>query len=217
LLLLYVEGVESNLAAHTMAFLDAFTGLRINELLALKWADIDFDKLEINVSRAIVYGVVAKCKSKASKKPLPLDPAMATALCGWRQLTPFNAPDWIFAGPKTDGRMPLTPDNLRRRHLQPAAKQAGFKGKVGWHTFRRTLASLFMANGMDVKATQELLRHANSKIVLDLYAQETTGNKRAAQSKVVEMVLPKPPQVVAAIRKNRTVPFCSHGLGPRSS
>ena len=56
---------------YTMAFLDAATGLRISELLALQWKDIDFAAMEVRVSRAIVYGVVGRCKSKVSKKPVP--------------------------------------------------------------------------------------------------------------------------------------------------
>jgi hypothetical protein len=41
-----------------------------------------------------------------------------------------------------------------------------------------------------VKTIQELLRHANSRITLDVYTQATTTNKRAAQSKVVKMMVP---------------------------
>ncbi len=47
-----------------------------------------------------------------------------------------------------------------------------------------------MANGEDVKTVQELLRHANSRITLDVYTQAVNSNKRAAQSKVVRMMVP---------------------------
>jgi len=189
-----IWGIIANLDEpfRTMVFLDAFTGLRVSELLALKWGDIDFDKLELRVSRAIVYGVVGKCKSKASKKTVPLDPTLAGALSQWRMTTAYNGmEDWVFASEATKGKKPLTPDNLRRRHLQPAALRAGVSGRIGFHTFRRTLASLFIANGEDIKIVQESLRHANSRITLDLYAQATTAGKRAAQSKLVRMVLPR--------------------------
>ena len=43
----------------------------------------------------------------------------------------------------------------------------------------------------EVKVVQELLRHANSRITLDLYAQAGMPNKRLAQSKLVRMVLNK--------------------------
>jgi integrase len=44
-------------------------------------------------------------------------------------------------------------------------------------------------NGEDVKTVQELLRHANSRITLDVYTQAVNSNKRAAQSKVVRMMV----------------------------
>jgi integrase len=49
---------------------------------------------------------------------------------------------------------------------------------------------LLKANGEDVKTVQELLRHANSRITLDVYTQAVSTNKRAAQSKVVKMMVP---------------------------
>jgi integrase len=49
---------------------------------------------------------------------------------------------------------------------------------------------LLKANGEDVKTVQELLRHANSRITLDVYTQAVNSNKRAAQSKVVKMMVP---------------------------
>ena len=61
---------------------------------------------------------------------------------------------------------------------------------IGWHTFRHSFGTLLKANGEDVKTVQELLRHANSRITLDVYTQAVNSHKRAAQSKVVEMMVP---------------------------
>ena len=76
--------------ARTMAFLAAFTGLRIGELLGLKWADIDFRDSQIDVRRDVVYGVVGKCKSKASKRPVALDRVLADVLLRWRPKAPYS-------------------------------------------------------------------------------------------------------------------------------
>ena len=174
-----------------MAFLDATTGLRVSELLGLKWYDVDFRRLEINVRRAIVYGIVGGCKSKASRKPVPLDPFLAEVLWKWRAMSAYNQPeDWVFASPRTKGQKPYRPGMLIRWHLRPAAQLAGVKANIGWHTFRRTIATLLIANGEDVKTVQESLRHASSKITLDLYAQAVTPTKRRAQTRVVRMLLP---------------------------
>jgi integrase len=55
---------------------------------------------------------------------------------------------------------------------------------------REGYATLLKANGEDVKVVQESLRHANSRIALDIYTQAPTPAKRQAQSKVVQMIRP---------------------------
>jgi integrase len=125
-----------------------------------------------------VYGVVGRCKSKASRKPVALDPSLAEVLCKWRLTSAYNQEnDRVFSSPKKKGKIPYLPGMLIRWHLRPAAKKAGVKGLVGWHTFRRTVAMLLVANGEDIKTVQESLRHANSKLTLDLYAQAITPNE----------------------------------------
>ena len=64
----------------------------------------------------------------------------------------------------------------------------GIQKRIGWHTFRRTYSSILKDNGEDVKVVQELLRHASTKVTLDVYAQALKPAKRAAQRKVVLMI-----------------------------
>jgi integrase len=182
-----------------MVFLPAATGLRVSELLALKWGDINFDSLEISLNRGVVHQVIGNLKTEASCKPLPLDPDLAQSLLGWRQMAPFNrVHDWVFASPETRGKQPYWPENLLRRHIRPAAKRCGIDKPIGWHTFRHSYATHLKANGEDVKVVQESLRHANSRITLDTYTQALTPAKREAQTKVVRMILPQLIQTAVA-------------------
>src|ERR1700731_2577544 len=90
-----------------MVFLDAATGLRRSELLALKWGDIDFDDLQIIVRRSIYLNVVGNCKTEASRKPIPMDPILATELRTWKRDSFYpEHNDWVFASPRTQGRYP---------------------------------------------------------------------------------------------------------------
>jgi len=98
--------------------------------------------------------------------------------------------DLVFANPTMKGTQPYWPDNLMKRHIKPAAKAAGIQKNIGWRTFRHSFGTLLKADGKDVKTVQELLRHANSKITLDVYTQAVNSHKRAAQSKVVQMMVP---------------------------
>jgi len=95
------------LRERTLVLLDAGTGLRMSELFALKWRDINFQSNEINITRSIVFQVVGPCKTEASQKPIPLDAYLAEALRIWREHTPYQKPDdWIFASPATSGKKP---------------------------------------------------------------------------------------------------------------
>jgi integrase len=190
--LVEVQLLLSNLGIRerTLALLDAATGLRVSELLALRWQDVDFDKLEISVTRSIWHQVIGECKTEASAKPVPLDSYMAEDLLRWRRKSAYTNPDnYIFASETMGGKQPYWPDNLMKRHIRPVAKANGINKNIGWHTFRHTFGTLLKANGEDVKTVQELLRHANSRITLDTYTQAVSSTKRAAQSKVVKMMV----------------------------
>jgi integrase len=187
----------------TMVFLAATTGLRVSELLGLKWKDISFDTLEIHLSRAIVDGVVGDMKTEASRKPLALDSALAEVLVDWRGRTPYSRDeDWVFASPEKLGQQPYWPDSALRKAVRPAAVRASIVKHIGWHTFRHSFATLLKANGEDVKVVQESLRHANSRITLDVYTQGLMPTKRQAQGRVVKSLLapngPTPATSVAA-------------------
>ena len=179
------------LRERTLVLLDAATGLRASELLALRWEDVDFKALELSVTRSIWHQIVGNCKTEASVKPVPLDSYMAEDLLRWRRISPYPMPrDWVFASPTKRGKQPYWPDNLMKRYIRPAARKAGIHKRIGWHTFRHTFGTLLKANGEDVKTVQELLRHTNSRITLEVYTQAVTSLKRAAQSKVVRMMFP---------------------------
>src|SRR5262249_18996863 len=136
----------------TMVFLAAATGLRVSELIGLKWGDIDFDKLEINLSRGVVDGVVGTMKTEASRKPIPLDSGLAEVLLDWQGRSEYRENDnWLFASPRMRGEKPCLPDTLLSKAIRPTAKRAGIGKRVGWHTFRHTFATLLKANGEDVK------------------------------------------------------------------
>jgi integrase len=175
----------------TLALLDAGTGLRVSELLALRWRDVDFENLELNVTRSIWHQVIGDCKTEASAKPVPLDSYMAEDLLRWRRQSDYTGlDDYIFASETMRGKQPFWPDNLMKRHIRPVAKANRINKQIGWHTFRHTFGTLLKANGEDVKTVQELLRHANSRITLEVYTQAVNSHKRAAQSKVVRMMVP---------------------------
>jgi integrase len=173
-----------------MVLLDASTGLRRSELIGLKRSDVDFDQLQLSVTRSVYRSVAGRCKTDASGTPVPLDPWVAEELLMWRMSAPYNHPDdWIFASPRVKGKWPYQPDMILQRGIRPAAVEAGVTKRIGWHTFRHRFSTLLKASGVDVKVMQELLKHANSRITLDIYTQAMSPEKREAQTRVVKMFL----------------------------
>jgi integrase len=175
-----------------MVLLDVATGLRRSELFALKWSDVDFSDLRLEVLRSIYLRHIGDCKTEVSRKPVPLDEHIAADLWLWKETTRYGQPhDWIFASPRTRGKYPFWPDTVLEKIVRPAALRAGITKRIGWHTFRHTFSTLLIANGENVKVVQELMRHASSRCTLEVYSQARIIAKRQAQQRVVQMILPE--------------------------
>ena len=171
----------------TAVYVGVTTGLRVSELLALKWADVDFVTGEICLSRGIVRQRIGTMKTEASSKPLPLDGGLADVLTNWRGRCPYNQDaDYIFGSPDKQGKQPYWPTAAMEDHVRPAAMRAGIKKRIGWHVLRHTFGTLVKSQGADVATTQALLRHANASITMDRYVQAVTPAKREAQSRIVK-------------------------------
>jgi integrase len=166
-------------------------GLRRGELAGLRWEDLDFEQLTLTIRRSVVDQVVGKAKTESSQRSLPMDARIAKFLKEWRSISKYVDPqNYVFA---TDanrardrrGKQPVSLAKIMRCHIQPAARQLGITKKIGWHTFRHTLATLLHEKGEGIKVIQELLRHSSARMTLDVYAQAITLEKRRAQGRVV--------------------------------
>jgi integrase len=173
----------------TAIYVAVTTGLRVSELLALKWADMNFTLGEIHLSRGIVRQHIGMMKTEASRKPVPLNAGLADVLLNWRGRCPYNQDaDYIFASPDKNGSQPYWPTAGMEDHVRPAALRAGIGKRFGWHTLRHTYGTLVNSQGADVATTQALMRHANASITMDRYVQAVTPAKREAQSRVVNSI-----------------------------
>ena len=164
-------------------------------MVALKWKHVGWETGILQSEFALVEGELKETKSR--NNPLPLAEPVLQVLRLWREHTPYRSDeDWIFASPHYDGRTPYTYQILFRRHIRPVIerieKVSGIKSSketpIGWHTLRRSLATLLISNGENVKVAQSQLRHTTPKVTLDLYAVST--DQHEAHKKVVQMMLP---------------------------
>lgn len=178
-----------------MGTICATAGLRICEVLGLKWEDIDFATRTANVLRSFVDGSIGPCKTEISQQPVPLDDVVLEGLQAWHPVCGYSEPgDWVFASYQTFGKLPMWPDSLRTKILQPTARKVGIKKRIGWHTFRHTYSSLLAATGNDVKVVQELMRHAKISTTMEVYTQAGMDKKRIAQRKAVDVLFDRKPE-----------------------
>src|SRR5208282_5711271 len=178
----------------TMVLIDAVTALRASELVALKWRNVGWDTGILRSEFAFVEGELKDTKSR--NNALPLARPVLNVLRLWREHTPYRTDeDWIFASPHYHGKTPYTYQILFRRHIRPVIERVSTLkssklAPIGWHTLRRSLATLLISNGENVKVAQSQLRHTTPKITLELYAQAVSADQQKAHRKVVQMVLP---------------------------
>jgi integrase len=149
----------------------ARTGLRIGELLALRWCDTDLVNERITVRRAIARGRIGTPKGGRSRVVDLSDQAVAL-LRSVKQLR--RGEDLVFHGDA--GRM-LTREEVKWP-LWGACDRASVE-RFGWHVLRHTFASHLAIRGESLKAIQELLGHASIKETMR-YAHLSPSVKRSA-------------------------------------
>lgn len=179
----------------TLTLIGVATGLRISEILALIWEDVDFENQRINVRHAYVWGKIGKPKSKASRDPVPLHPLLAGCLLAWRKETPYAKPsDFVFPSFRLHGKKPRAANSLVADHLRPAAEIAGVlkpgdKRRFGFHNLRHSLASTLVMMNVDPKTVQRTLRHSDVRTTLQLYVHPSMDAAMEAQGKFLEKLV----------------------------
>jgi len=171
----------------TMVIVAQCLGLRVSEIVALKWGDFDFDNRTLLVQRSSVHCRVDSVKTEYSHDFVPLDPELAAVLLNWKKQSLWRRDeDWVF--PNLATGKPYWQEEIQKRHITAAAMAAGLTG-IGWHTFRHTYRTLLDETGAPMKVQQELMRHASIQTTMNVYGQVPTNTKRQANSKVVQLIL----------------------------
>ena len=172
----------------TMALILVCLGLRVSELLALRWKDVDWIGSKLNVEHGIVNQHLDFVKTEGSQKVMTLDPGLLAVLSAWRQVSEFrDAEDWLFPSPVKLGRLPYSYTGYWRG-LQEAAIASGI-GRLGTHSFRHTYRSWLDAVGTPITVQQKLMRHSDIQTTLNIYGDVVTDEMAQASSKVAGLAL----------------------------
>lgn len=148
----------------------AVTGLRIGELLALRWQDVDLDAKKMAVRHSLWRGQLGTPKTKASAKTRNLSDLLVTAFRLQQLKSDFIQPDdFVFA--RRDGS-PYDRDWIRESVLHPALDAAGIERKPrqhGFHLFRHTCGTIVYDETGDIRLAKDALAHSRISTTSDIY------------------------------------------------
>ncbi|MDY5219246.1 MAG: site-specific integrase [Eubacteriales bacterium] len=168
--------------------LGLYTGMRLGEVCALKWSDIDWEHETIAVRRTAqriarfnggTMLAVGTPKTRHSQRVLPV-PAFLMKLL--RERYGSAASEYVFG---RRGHV-AEPRTLQRR-FQRLAKRLGIQG-VHFHTLRHSFATRLLELGVDVKTVSVLLGHGSAKTTLDVYAHSLMDQQRSAVARLAASV-----------------------------
>ncbi len=187
-----------NLLAHlrepfrSLVALAALTGLRIGELLALRWRTVDLNSGTIRVAESVYEGQFQNPKSEKSIRTVPLGPVTCGLLESHRRRSVHLKPeDLVF--PNERG-CPHDGGSLLKRVLRPAAEAAGM-GHISWHQFRHIHSSLLHDLGAPVKVAQQQLGHASVETTLNIYTHVIQDTHRRAIENLERVLFPNVPKL----------------------
>jgi integrase len=165
----------------TMVQLIAATGLRIGELLALRWSALDLDVGTLAVRESVFEGRFQPPKTVKAMRTIPLGSHAVAALSRHRDASSRRGPnDLVFGNRKGE---PFRESKMLTRGLQPAAESAGL-GRVTWHQFRHIHSSLLNDLRVPAKIAQEQLGRASISTTLGIYTHVVDASHRAAVTAV---------------------------------
>jgi integrase len=187
---LLLEAIGGDVCLRMMFLLAVSLGLRISEVLGLKWKDVDWFGKTVRIERGVVKQIVDNVKSSCSARTMACADELLDVFALWRQTTQFSqADDWVFASAYKLGRQPLS-YTFVWENLGNAALKAGI-GHVSSHTFRHTHRTWLDSVGTTLGVQQKLMRHADIRTTMNVYGDATTADMRHAHEKVVRLALPQ--------------------------
>jgi len=183
----------------TMVYVGVYTGLRVSELIGLRWEDIH--EQSITIDERFCRGDWGEPKSDASNTTIPVNAKVIERIDALRTLTvevkagravrryrvvKADSPgDLVFQSVK--GGQPMRDNNILVRHIKPAARRLGIPW-VNWQVLRRSYATWLRMVGTDPRDRQSLMRHSRFTTTAEVYEQDLPESQLRAVEKLGSLV-----------------------------
>lgn len=181
----FLKLLEKNKLIKIVCYLGMFAGLRIGEILALKWENADLDDKVIKVRNALstklnfdnsgqitkTISVLGSTKTECSLRNVPIPNKLLECLLDWQKETIFlnKINSELTSIYVLGGVEPRTYTSISKR-FHRFLKQNDFdKYNIHFHTLRHTYATMLLEKGTNPKIVQFLLGHRSVKTTLEIY------------------------------------------------
>jgi len=194
----------------SMIFVSVWTGLRISELIGLRWRCIHSDSITIEErfcrgdwstpktsASAATIGVAPEVIGRIQRlKTLTVGVRAGKAIRQYKVVKSAGPDDLVFQSIQ-DGK-PMHDQNILKRHVQPVARRLGLNF-VDWRCLRRSYATWLVQSGADPKSVQGQMRHSRIATTMDIYAQTVPVSQRRAVEKLSEFAKVPTPKLVTLL------------------
>ena len=183
----------------TMVYVAVYSGLRVSELIGLRWEDVHADS--ITVDERYCRGDWGEPKSDCSNATIGVDRSVIERIERLKSLTVIvragrakrrykavksaRPNDLVFQSVK-DGK-PMRDNNVLVRFIKPAARKLGIEF-VNWRSLRTSYATWLIEAGANPKDVQGQMRHSRIATTMDIYAQFVPESQQRAINKMSAMV-----------------------------
>lgn len=167
------------------------TGMRIGELAALEWGDVDFHGRFLTVRRSFSKGRLRERTKTRRRRKVDISDELLMVLSDLRRrrkeesLAKGQWAEWVFAN-QEGNRVDM--DNIRRRVFNKALAKAGLR-RLRLHDLRHTFASLLIQNGESLAYVRDQLGHTSIKTTVDIYGHLVPGANREAVNRLPSLGL----------------------------
>lgn len=186
----YIKEHPGNIATAVMIALT--TGMRIGEICALRFSDIDFSQNVIHVNKTMgrIYDselektkiIVNTPKTRNSRRDIPMTPSLKKILKAYAAVS--GADYYVISC-----RDKCIEPRVLRENVARLIKRSGVSPVLKFHAFRHTFATTMIENHVDPKTVSAILGHANVAITLNLYVHPSIETKANAVNKGLKGLL----------------------------